>query len=136
MVSLVNVLKDHLPQIRFSKIFLGVKLKSSLTTTSIIVVTTAIYFTSRKVKIRKFPDVFNGRRIYGRCTPPLKTFLISEFVLQDAKKCYQNYLRHLWLKFFIFQMSGRWFPWHPKGVVHLSINPKVFFQTYWPRQVG
>ena len=30
-------------------------------------------------------------------------------------QCYQNYLRHLWLKFFIFQMSGRWFPWHPKG---------------------
>ena len=43
-------------------------------------------------------------------------------------QCYQNYLRHLWLKFFIFQMSGRWFPWHPKGGVytpHKSIE--VFF---------
>ena len=43
-------------------------------------------------------------------------------------KCYQNYLRHLWLKFFIFQMSGRWFPWHPKGGgVHPPINLEVFF---------
>ena len=33
-----------------------------------------------------------------------RTFFISDFVLQDMKKifcqCYQNYLRHLWLKFF------------------------------------
>ena len=32
-------------------------------------------------------------------------------------QCYQNYLRHLWLKFFIFQMSGRWFLWLP----HLEV---------------
>ena len=43
-------------------------------------------------------------------------------------QCYQNYLRHLWLKFFIFQMSGRWFPWHPKGGVYTPpINLEVFF---------
>ena len=68
----------------------------------------------------------------GGCTPPLLSFLISNFVLQDMKEifcqCYQNYLRHLWLKFFIFQMSGRWFPWHPKGGgVHPPINLEVFF---------
>ena len=42
-------------------------------------------------------------------------------------QCYQNYLRHLWLKFFIFQMSGRWFPWHPKGGCTPPINLEVFF---------
>ena len=50
---------------------------------------------------------------------PFRSFLISAFVLQDMRKIfcqnYQNYLRDLWLKFFIFQMSGRWFPWQPKG---------------------
>ena len=50
-----------------------------------------------------------GRRIYGgRCTSPFANFLISDLVLQDTKKifckCYQNYLRHLWLKFFIFRL--------------------------------
>ena len=34
---------------------------------------------------------------------------------KDFCQCYPNYLRHLWLKFFIFQWSGRWFPWHSKG---------------------
>ena len=39
-------------------------------------------------------------RIYeGGVHPPLGTFLISDFVLQDTKKifyqCYQYYLRHL-----------------------------------------
>ena len=62
----------------------------------------------------------NGRKIYGGgYSPPLRSFLIYDFVLWDMKKffcqCYQNYLRHLWLKFFTFQMSGRWFPWHLKG---------------------
>ena len=44
-------------------------------------------------------------------------------------QCYQNYLWHLWLKFFIFQRSGRWFPWHPKGagVYTPPINLEVFF---------
>ena len=64
--------------------------------------------------------------------PPLRFFFISDFVLKDRKtifcKCYQNYLRHLWLKFFIFQMSGRWFPWHPKGGgCTPPINLEVFF---------
>ena len=34
---------------------------------------------------------------------------------KDFCKFYQNYLGHLCLQFFIFQMSGRWFPWHPPG---------------------
>ena len=62
----------------------------------------------------------------------LRIFLISDLVLQDTKKIfcksYLIYLRHLCLKFFIFQVSGRWFPWHPKeGGVHPSINLEVFF---------
>ena len=76
-------------------------------------------------------DLFNGRKIYGGCTPPLQTFLISDFILKDTKnifyKCYKNYLRHLLLKFFIFQNSGRWFPWHPKGGCTPPINLEVFF---------
>ena len=59
----------------------------------------------------------------GDVHPPLRTILISDFVLKDTKKffckCYQNYLRHLWLKFFIFQISWRWFRWHPEGVVYI-----------------
>ena len=42
---------------------------------------------------------------------PLRTHLISDFVLQDKQKnfckCYQNYLENLRLKFFIIQMNGR-----------------------------
>ena len=30
-------------------------------------------------------------------------------------------------------MSGRWFPWHPKGVCTLSIHPKVFFSDLMAR---
>ena len=40
-------------------------------------------------------------------------------------QCYQNYLRPLW---FIFQNSGRWFPWDTKGRVPPFINPEVFFR--------
>ena len=73
-----------------------------------------------------------GEGFMGGEHPPLRTFLISDFVLQDTKnifcKCYQNYLRHLRLKFFIFQMSGRWFPWHTKGgCIPLPLNSKIFF---------
>ena len=61
--------------------------------------------------------------------PPLRTFLISDFVLQDTEKilcqCYQNDLIHPWLKLFIFQMSVRSFPWHHKGGVHPPINLEV-----------
>ena len=82
-----------------------------------------------------------GEGFMGCVYPSLRTSLISDFVLQDTKtifwQCYQNYLRHLWLKCFIFQMSGRWSPWHPKeGGVHPPINLEVFFQTYWARQLG
>ena len=64
-------------------------------------------------------------------THPFRSFLISDFVLQDMKKIfcqnYQNYFRNLWLKFFIFQMSGRWFPWQPKGgMVYTPLNLEVF----------
>ena len=63
-----------------------------------------------------------GRRIYGGFTLPLTKFL--EFWLRFLGyeiffcQCNQNYLRSLWLKFFIFQMRGRWFPWYPKGGAH------------------
>jgi len=75
----------------------------------------------------------------GGAHSPFTNFLISDFVLKDTKKifckCYQNYLRHLWLKFFILQINESWFPWHPKGSTP-TINLEVFFQTYWPRQVS
>ena len=63
----------------------------------------------------------------GGVQPPVRFFFISDFVLKYTKtifcKCHQNYLRHLWLKLFIFQMSGRWFPWHPKWYTpHKSIG--------------
>ena len=41
--------------------------------------------------------------------PPLRTLLTFDFVLQDTKmifwQCYQNYLKRICLKFFIFQMG-------------------------------
>ena len=81
-----------------------------------------------------------GEGFMGGVHPPLRTFLISDFVLKDTKtlfcKCYQNYLRHLWLRFFLFQINGRWFPWHPKEGVNPPINLEVFFKTHWPPQVG
>ena len=54
----------------------------------------------------------NRRRIYEgvHTSTPLRSFLISDFVFQDTKKifckCYQNYLRYLWLKFFIWAEGG------------------------------
>ena len=75
---------------------------------------------------------FVGGRVY---TSPFRNFLISDFVLQDTKKIlcqrYQNCLRHLWLKFFIFHMSRGWFPWPLP-----PINPEVFFSDILARQVG
>ena len=50
---------------------------------------------------------------------PFTNFLISDFDLQD--------LRHLWLKCYIFQISGRYFPWHPKGGLYTPINLEVSF---------
>ena len=45
-------------------------------------------------------------------------------------QCYQNYLRHLWLISFNFQMSGRWFPGHLKGGGGYTPNKSrgVFFR--------
>ena len=61
----------------------------------------------------------------GGCTYPLRTFLIFDFVLQDTKKivcqCYQNYLKRLLSKIFIWKL----FPWDPKGIP--PINLEVFF---------
>ena len=93
--------------------------------------------TSESVRLREVPvygmSVLMGEGFIGGVHPPSRSFLISDFVLQDMKnifcQCYQNYLRHLWLKFFIFQMSERWFPWHPKegvapkGGVHTPHTP-------------
>ena len=44
-------------------------------------------------------------------------------------QCYQNYFRHLWLKFLIFQISvvEGGFLGTPKGGVHPPINLEVFF---------
>jgi len=78
----------------------------------------------------------NGRRIYGGGVhPPFTIFfdfrLRSLRYEKDFCQCYQNYLRHLWLKFFIFQMSGRWFPWHPKGGgVHPPHKSRGVFYTH------
>ena len=94
-----------------------------------------LFFTKKRFSQNQtgtlFSSKINGRRIYGGCTPHFMNFFISDFILKDTKKifckCYQNYLRHLWLKSFIFQMSGRWFPWHPKGGCTPPINLEVFF---------
>ena len=63
----------------------------------------------------------------GDVHPPLRTFVISDFVLQDTKNvfchCCQNYLKSLWSKFSMFQMSGRCFLWH-------SINPELFSDIF------
>ena len=68
----------------------------------------------------------------GLVLPPLRTFLISDCVLQDTRKIfcqfYQNYLKlNYWLKVFIFQMSEMWFSWQPKGGCTPPVNSKVFF---------
>ena len=64
------------------------------------------------------------------CIPLLRTFMILEFVLQVSKnnifKYCHNYFRHLCLKFFIFHMSERWFPWHSKKCIP-PINPEMLF---------
>ena len=53
---------------------------------------------------------------------PLRTFLIYGFILKDTKKifckCYQNYFRHLWLKFFIFRLVEDGFRGTLKGDGH------------------
>ena len=59
-----------------------------------------------------------GSWVYGG----ISAFCSSRYE-KDFCYCYQNYLRRLWLKFFIFQMSARWFPWHPKGPL---LNPEFF----------
>ena len=44
--------------------------------------------------------LFNGRRIYGGCKPPLYDFFYFWLRSLNTKKifckCYQNYLMHLW----------------------------------------
>ena len=77
--------------------------------------------------------MINVRRIYGGVyTPPLRFSFISDFVLKDKKtifrKCYQNYLGHLWFKFFTF--SDKWkvvSVVSQRGGVHPPINLEVFF---------
>ena len=60
----------------------------------------------------------------GGVQPSFTNFFISNFVLQDTKKCFwqcpQHYLRHLSLTYFTLLMRGRWFSCP-------SINPEVFF---------
>ena len=82
--------------------------------------------------------LFNGRRIFGGYTP-LKELNLCLTSLDTKKifcKCYQNYVRHICLKFFISQMSdisqmsGRWFPWHPKGGVYTPHKSRGVFYTH------
>ena len=48
-------------------------------------------------RMLKFCDnqfhLLNGRKIYGRGVPPLRTFLISEFVLQNMKKIFASVVK-------------------------------------------
>ena len=78
--------------------------------------------------------ILSGRRIYGGVVHPFTKFfdfwLCSLRYEKDFCQCY--YLRHPWLKFFIFQISGKWFPWHPKQeyvLYYYIISPinQVFF---------
>ena len=61
------------------------------------------------------------RRIYGGCTPPPIT-IFFDFRLRSLR--YEKDFLPVWSKLSqasmvkIFQMSGRWFPWHPKGGVY------------------
>ena len=65
----------------------------------------------------------------GGAHPPLQfcLFVTLFFTTTISCKFYQIYLRHLWLKFYISQISGWWFPWHPKGGCTPPINLEVFF---------
>ena len=66
----------------------------------------------------------------GLCTPFTKFFdfwLCASRYEKDSCQCY--YLRHQWLKFFIFQISWKWFPWHLKQeCVHLPQIRTCFFR--------
>ena len=71
----------------------------------------------------------NGRRIYGGCTPLYVLFwcLTSFFMIQ--KRFFANVIKIISgiYGFFIFQMSGGWFPWHPKEGCTPPINLQLFF---------
>ena len=93
-------------------------------------------FICRMIFVRKFWGALsgyrNGRRIY-------RAFLSSDFVLQDTINIFASVfkitLRYLWLKFFIFKWAKGKFCGTSKGVYLPPINPEVFFQANWPRQV-
>ena len=63
---------------------------------------------------------FNGR--WTGVHPSLTNFF-------DFCQCCQNYLRHLMVKSYIFQMSGRWFLWHLTGAESIPHKcRRVFFR--------
>ena len=54
----------------------------------------------------------------GWCTPPFTIFLfLTSFfkIEKDFLPVLSKLSQASMVKIFIFQMSGRWFPWHPKG---------------------
>ena len=68
----------------------------------------------------------------GGVHPPLRFFLFLTSFFKIWKRFFASVIKIIsgicGYKFFIFQMSGRWFPWHPKGGgVHPPINLEVFF---------
>ena len=66
----------------------------------------------------------------GGVNPPFTIFLFLTSFFKYEKDFLQvlSKLSHAsMVKFFIFQMSGRWFPWHPKGGCTPPINLEVFF---------
>ena len=75
--------------------------------------------------------IIHGRRIYGGVHPTFTIFV--DFWLRSSRyeKDFLQVLLKLsqasMFKFFIFQTSGRWFPWHPKGGCTPPINLEVFF---------
>ena len=86
--------------------------------------------------------IFDWRRIYGDMvyTTPLRLFFIFDLVLRDTKnifcQCYQNYLRHLWLKFCIFQMSGGWFFVAPQRGCTVPHKSRGVFSDILATEVG
>ena len=84
-------------------------------------------------ELSKRADTIIERGINREVYTPLYELFDSDLV---TKKIFPNVIKiisSLWLKFFLFQMSGRWFRGTPKGV-HTPINPEGF-QTYWPQLV-
>ena len=80
-------------------------------------------------------NIFRGRGIYmgGVHTHRYKLFLFLNSFFKILKKILLVFSKLS--QETLTRMSRKWFSWHPKGLC-TPINPRVFFQTQWPRQVG